>query len=245
MNMTRPKRAPSGIDGLMERASQALVETRYFECERLSLEALRLAHSVGDYERMARILMPLQEARRQKRLAAVDAGKIRVINAVIPEDQPIERGVYLIEPPLVGANGRDLRDRAEEQGVPVVVLVREPTTRTGQWPVVMVGPVTVRTKVTPPPHDKPTLEWVQAASEALGDAAIAEVDPSDEVFIRVDELLSYLGTVTDHEKLHQTLEAACREAAAEVARGGSSAASKRKPKSAAPDPDEEADDDES
>ncbi len=230
MNMTRPKRAPSGIDGLMERASQALVETRYFECERLSLEALRLAHTAGDYERMARVLMPLQEARRQKRLAAVDAGKVRVLNAIIPEDQPIQRGVYVIEPPLVGANGRDLRDRADEQGVAVLVLVREPQTRTGQWPVVMVGPVTVRTKVAPPANGTPTLEWVQAATEALGDHAISEVDPQDEVFSRVDQLLSYLGTMTDHEKLHQALAAACREAAAESARGITSAASKRKPK---------------
>ncbi|MFN3311207.1 MAG: ABC transporter permease, partial [Thermomonas sp.] len=39
----------------------------YFAAERLCLEALELAHKACDYERMARICLPLQEARRQKR----------------------------------------------------------------------------------------------------------------------------------------------------------------------------------
>src|SRR5689334_10244420 len=71
------KSAPKGqtqIDRMMERASTALEAMRYFEAERLASTALRRAHAAADFERMARILLPLQEARRQKRQLAVDSG---------------------------------------------------------------------------------------------------------------------------------------------------------------------------
>lgn len=218
--MTKPAQAAARIERLMESASRALVETRYFECEAECLEALELAHGVGDYERMARILMPLQEARRQVRLLAVDTGRLVILNEPVPEGAGLEAGCYLIEPPLVGADARDLRDRAARQHVAVMVLAREPAVKTlkldrrpGDWPVVMIGPVTVRAYVKPPAGGKVTLEWFQAAGEALGDRAIAEVDAGLDVFARVEDLFERLHCVTDHEKLHQALESACREAA--------------------------------
>ncbi|MFM9959536.1 MAG: hypothetical protein ACKVZJ_15880 [Phycisphaerales bacterium] len=223
--MTKPSQAAARIDKLMENASRALVETNYFDCESVCLEALELAHSVGDYERMARILMPLQEARRQIRLQAVDTGNLVILREPIPEGQEIDPGCYLIEPPLVGADARDLRDRASRRKTPVMVLAREPAVksvkldrRPGDWPVVMIGPVTLRAYVTPPDDGEVTHEWFQAASEALGDRAIAEVDSGIDVFARVEDLFERLHSVTDHEKLHQALEQACREAAAEPAR---------------------------
>ncbi|MCA9310317.1 MAG: hypothetical protein KDA21_03875, partial [Phycisphaerales bacterium] len=193
----------------------ALHAGQYFEAERLSRDALEKAHQASDYDRMARITLPLQEARRQKRMQAVDTGRIYRINEM-HEDDPVEAGAYLVEPMLVGANGRDLRDRADTLGVPVLVVVREPRTRLGFWPIVMIGPVTVRTTVDPPDDDELDMAWMLAAGEALGDAALEMVSGAT-AEDRVDSLMDLLGTIGDHEKLIQALAEMCREAEADVA----------------------------
>ena len=211
---SKPRKGASRVDALMERASAALARSKYFECERLAAEALELAHAAHDYQRMARILLPLQEARRNRRLAALDLGKVTVLEEMPGEGEAIKPGCYLIQPPLVGADGRELRERALASDVPVVVVVREPKTRVGLWPVVMIGPVTVRARIRPPKAEsKIDLAWLTAAGEALGDAAIDEVDPEIPVVERIVALLDRLNTVVDHEKLHQRLMDACHEAA--------------------------------
>src|SRR5688572_1720456 len=102
----------AAIDGTMERASAALVAMRYFEAERLCLRALGRAYELFDYERMARILMPLQEARRLKRQLAVDAGAVRVVGSAAEVRGPVAAGCYLFRPPLIGADARAFRERA-------------------------------------------------------------------------------------------------------------------------------------
>ncbi|TVQ81250.1 MAG: hypothetical protein EA380_02230 [Phycisphaeraceae bacterium] len=217
---TKQHRAAQKIDSLMEQAGEALAATDYFECERLAVDALTLAFSVSDYGRMARIILPLQEARRNKRLAALDAKKLVLLNELPPEEEDIEPGCYLCEPPLVGADGRELRDRADRQNIPIFVISREPKTRLGKWPVVMIGPVTIRVRVDPPvDEDRPDVQWFMEASEALGDSAVATVDPEASIESRIEQLHERLGTLTDHEKLHQALEETCREAASLVAKG--------------------------
>jgi hypothetical protein len=260
------------IDALMEQASRALVERRYFEAERLALAALRKSHSLRDYERMARIALPLQEARRQKRDLAFDAavggakprsagaakgaaaastktrkaraagapasqGGVFVVDAQLPDAKGLRPGCYLVVPPRVGADGRILRELLDKREVPAIVIVREPETREGLWPLVALGPVTVRAKVKPParaaaPHKVkgkknaastpqappsssvvPPLEWFLSAGEAIGDAAIAGVSENMVPHLRVDALMERLEAVPDHEKLHQRLEEAAREAA--------------------------------
>lgn len=215
MSASKPRKGANRIDTLMERASGALAKSRYFECERLANEALELAHVTHDYERMARILLALQEARRNRRLAAIDLKRITVLEEMPAEEASIAPGCYLVQPPLVGADGRELRERALHDDVPVLVVVREPKTRAGLWPVVMIGPITVRDRITPPRNEsKVDMAWFIAASEALGDAAIAEVDPDLAPADRVAALLDRLNTVVDHEKLHQELMDACKAAAA-------------------------------
>lgn len=206
------------IDELMEQASEALTSGGYFDAERLAGQALSAAEQVGDYERMARIILPLQEARRQKRLAAIDSGKLIRLSDDRDLELKLEPACYLFEPMLVAAHARDARLRANEEQVPILVVVREPQTQTGLWPICMVGPKTVRVRIAPPPKGEdgkpaPTIEWVLAASEALGDEAIAMVDPDADVADRVKQLHELLSTCPEHEKLHQALEAACREAA--------------------------------
>jgi hypothetical protein len=212
---SKPRKGANRVDVLMERASGALAKSKYFECERLAVEALGLAHAAHDYERMARILLPLQEARRNRRLAAIDVGRVTVLDEMPPEGECVGPGCYLLQPPLVGADGRELRERALAAEIPILVVAREPKTRLGLWPIVMIGPVTVRDRVHPPKHEnKADLAWFVAATEALGDTAIADVEPDLPAVERVVALLDRLHTVVDHEKLHQALMEACHEAAA-------------------------------
>lgn len=211
------RKAGEKIDALMEEASEALAKGRYFECEKLAVRALELAHTARDWDRMARILMPLEEARRQKRLEAADTGAIHVVDQVdeLQSIDAIEPGCWLLEPMIVAAHGREFRDRADEQGVPVIVIVREPETQLHQWPLAAIGPVVVRTKVAPP--DELTPEWFVAASEALGEEAIDSVENDLEAEARINRYMDRLGALRDHDELHQALAEACRDALHESA----------------------------
>ena len=226
-----PTQQQARIDEIMEQASAALVGRDYFLCEKLSVQALRRAHALHDFDRMARILLPLQEARRQKRDMARDAGTVCVVNDQLPTGRKLVAGCYLVIPPRVGIDGRLLRDAADEKRVPVIVIVREPVTREGLWPIVAVGPITVRTKVSLPtvteakkPSSKkkaapkegelleepPPPDWFIDTCEALGDAAIGQISADAPAASRVDQLFLRLDTVRDHEKLHQHLADTCR-----------------------------------
>ncbi len=211
------------LDRLMDRATGALQGTRYFEAERLSRRALLLGHARHDYDRMARILLPLQEARRQKRQIACDAGSARVVSKH-PRGAPAP-GCWLVQPPLVATDARRLRERADARRAPVFVMAREPTTRAGLWPITAVAapasrrarwPRVVRMVVMPPGEtgDASTVpqEWFEAAAEALGDAAIRSVCMDLHPAWRVDDLLILLDAIPEHEKLHQRLADACRDA---------------------------------
>lgn len=217
---------PFQVDDLMDRASRALAATDYFEAERLCVRALAAARESADFERMARICLPLQEARRQKREQGWDAGVVAVLRSAGEIPRPVRPGCYLLQPPLIGRDGRSLRETADRKGVPVSVLTREPLTRTGRWPIVAVGPLVVRVQVDPPwPVERvetspskdddprvPPPEWFAGASEALGDAAISSVRRDEHPHHRVDTLMDYLDAHPEHEKLHQALAAACRTA---------------------------------
>ena len=220
------------IDELMDRASEALVATEYFRAEDLAMRGLLKARAAHDYERMARICLPLQEARRQRRHEAMDSG-LRMVLPDLPKGRSIiEPGMYLVQPPLLGIDARTFRELAHGKKVPVVVVCREPMTRAGLWPVVAVNPkglvdsVTLRTRIAPPEGVKPketginkdempgtpSPEWFLAANEQLGDAAIASLKKDDPPAWRVDDLLDALEALPDHEKLHQKLADECRAA---------------------------------
>ena len=88
--------AEERIDHLMEQATDALTGTRYFECERLALEAMTLAHSARDFDRMARIVMPLQESRRLRRQLASDVKKLNKLNAYDQLEKLLHGGAVLL-----------------------------------------------------------------------------------------------------------------------------------------------------
>ncbi len=225
---TKAETKQQKIDEKMERASAALEAMRYFECERLCMESLRSAHSLHDFERMARIVLPLEEARRQKRLAALDADRVEVIKSLAPE-MKITPGCYMLEPPhCVGVDGRALRETANAREIPVMVVVREPLTQAGLWPLVSVGPTTVRVKTKP--SKKLTPEWFADALEALGDVSLESVDWTAPADILVGELVARLETTPDHDEMHQKLGDACRDAMREaIEHGGRRRTRKAKP----------------
>ncbi|HEX2836987.1 MAG TPA: hypothetical protein VHN77_02545 [Phycisphaerales bacterium] len=212
------------IDALMDKASVALVKADYFTTEELCLRAIERCRRMRDWERVARAVLPLQEARRQIRQFATD-GPVRMVQKLPSRGEPLEVGCYLAQPPMIGLDARTFRELARGRRVPVMAIAKEPTTAAGKWPVVGVGgnlgaqpvPVVVRVQVEPPTGGVPDVAWMLATQEALGDAAIAKVEagrklgwPADH---RVEDLIEYLEAVPDHEKLHQALEATAREAA--------------------------------
>lgn len=230
--MTPPKRktsqdAGTRIDEMMETASQWLSQSKVFDAERTSLRALLLARRYRDFERMARICLPLQEARRLRRQQACDGGNVALLENSRSLPRRFTPGCYLVQPPMIGADARLVRDSALAKGVPVFVLAREPMTQGRRWPIVAVAEaVVIRTQVDPPKgvawtgegirRDEVSgpvpLPWFEAAGEALGEAAIARLKPGDPPQWRIDDLLEFLDALPEHERLHQALEAVCREA---------------------------------
>jgi len=216
--VTAELRQVQAIDETMEKASHALTTMDYFEAERLCSRALDRAWGMKDYERMARICMPLQEARRQLRQLAADTRRVFTLSSQLPRTGPLESGCYLLEPPLLGIDGHTLRSLGQGKRTPILVLTREPLTRKGTWPIVAVGtgpttPISIRVYVEPL-AGPPTSEWFLEVLEKLGDQALANVKPGPAVF-RLEDYLHALDALPEHEKLMQALEAACRLAVVE------------------------------
>lgn len=212
-----PGASAGEIDRLMERASEALVATEYFAAAVDSRRALELARRSDDFERMARICLPLQEARRQVREQALDAGVVGVFDSIEGVLSPAPVGCWLLRLPLGGREAGRFRDSLWSAGVPALVLACEPAEGAGEagedWAVVAADDrLEVRAEVEAPEGALPTATWFAAAAEALGDAAIAGVDAGAAARTRIEALLHRLDLVPDHEKLHQRLEEACRGA---------------------------------
>jgi hypothetical protein len=217
----------------MERASAALTRARYFEAERLADRALHKAFEANDFARMARICLPLQEARRQKRQAAEDCGSVAVLSALSDLDGPFFPGMYLLQPPLIGADARTFRQEADAQHIATFVLTREPMSRDGLWPIVAVGgfggaDISIRVKVRPPfpvvrqetgptrddsaRFGPPSPEWFTQTAEALGDSYTLRLNSADPAAWRAHDLILAVDALPSHEKLHQELADACRAA---------------------------------
>lgn len=196
----------SGDISSMEKASQALQNGQYFLCEKLASDSLRKALIRGDYHQIARIVLPLQEARRQLRLLAINSGRVTIIEeltaAVIDSLQP---GCYIIAPPGVGADSRHLIDMAQKAEVPVISFSIEPRTSTGLLPVVAVCSVIIRTKVPLVDYSAINTAWCLEAVEALANDALASLDPDIDIFRRLGELAAMLDALPASEKLHQEL----------------------------------------
>jgi hypothetical protein len=198
------------LDELMERAQSALKAGHWFEAERVAQRALEVSHQANDFGCMRRILLPLLESRRQRMQAAATKAKVSWIRGELTEDHLVTQGLHMLEPPHVGADARRIRLTALRREVPALVLCREPTTQLGLVPIVAIGLITVRARISPPENpDKPTKQWFLRAMECLGDAAVNMIDGGLDAVRQVDHAMSLLDSVPDHEGLHMTLMRLC------------------------------------
>jgi len=219
---------PGQLEGLIGRAEAALNAQMWFEAISPAERAVRGARTVGQITLAARGAEVLGCARAAIRAAALATGTAFVIDT--PSARASVPGCYLVQPPLIGAEARSLRETLERRGVPALIVCREPMTHTGLWPIVGVGEVVVRVQVDPPPgvekadgvtHDHlaapPPIDWFDRASTALGARTLGEIDPDEPAWYRVDDLLDRLDAAADHAPLYEALAETCREAAARPA----------------------------
>lgn len=177
------------IDQIMEQASHELVAMSYAACERSCIEALRLAMAASDWDRFARILLPLQEARRQRRQIAEDAGVIVLTEKMTAEailDQHEAGCLLLLDPPYTDADEQQLRELARERAQFIEVL------RLNQ--------------------DGLKAAYL-AALEDRGDAALADLRVQDAHADQIATLYRRLDQIGDHEIAHQRLASLARELA--------------------------------
>ncbi len=218
------------IDDLMEKASRALADTNYFDAIIQCEKALKKARRANDFEKLSRITLPLLEARRQVRQIATDtAPSVHYILDPNEVGDGFKPGCYMVAPPLIGLDARTIHEMGLRKNRPVLAIAREPLTRDGRWPVVAVSEVSVRIRIAPPePVDRVEtnmrkdefagdipVKWFENTYEALGDQAIKTVDPAEPAAYRVDDLIERINALPYHEKLHQALHAAAREAMTE------------------------------
>lgn len=228
------------LGDLMERASQALSHLDYLTCEAYCLEALQRARAHEDWDYYARILLPLQEARRQRRMIAAD-GVIRLGTARL--EQPVEdwlgqlkTGCIVVSHPHKAEHARTLADEAQRQRRHVEVLFAANPIDDDTWTLrSYAGPEVTALVPAPPkpwrdlwlaPGERPRADdeddeqitdavtepsdWFIRATEALGDAAIDKVTAPEGSLDRIEQLEAMLQVVTDHELLHQRLGDAAR-----------------------------------
>lgn len=206
----------NAIDEIMEAASSALAGGSYLDAAMSCRDALMLARNAKDFASMARICLPMLEAQRGVRLAALETRTIIVAadSTDIPADP--QSCCYLFAPNFVGADAKRFRAAANDAGIGAFVLTREPTTSKGCWPIVGVADRVVRIGITPPKDDRPTAEWFASAAEALGDQAILDAlnaaDPDDPKQWIVDDFLDRLDACPEHEKFIKALADACNNA---------------------------------
>ena len=210
------KKKSSISEAHLTSAERAMKEARWFDAERDALAALDSAIQSGNHELAADATLPLQEARRQRMLMAIDAsnGTPNVLDQVETELESVDPGVHLLVPHAVAADARRMRIVGLQTGVPVLAVCREPLTSAGQVPIVAIGEVTIRAYVDPPEDpDAHSMEWTLAAMESLGDTAIERALESTKSSDRITALRNALDSIPEHEKLHQALADALRSAA--------------------------------
>ncbi|MEZ6191169.1 MAG: hypothetical protein R3C45_07735 [Phycisphaerales bacterium] len=208
------------LDAIMEKASRALADMDYLTCEALCLDALTEAKRADRYGYYARVLLPLQEARRQRRMIAA-AGDIQ-----LGSGQGFEPGAWLenrvagcvaLTSPHKASDALAIHQQARQNKQFVEVLFADNELEAAEWTLRSYDGPTVSCAIDAPPPDMDSSQWFIEATERLGDAALTGVDSKLTGKALVDELESRLRVFPDHELLHQRLA----DAAKAVRAGGS------------------------
>jgi len=128
------------IDALMDTATRALMAMDYPRCERQCLEALELARQQRNWDIYARVVLPLQEARRQRRMTAAE-GHRRLGTASLEGNptawlaQMPEGGCLVLTEPHRREQARELSDLAAAQGRAVEVLWADNPMDAPRWQI--------------------------------------------------------------------------------------------------------------
>jgi len=205
---------PEQLDAIMERASAALAGMDYLVCETLCLEALGEARQAERYGYYARVLLPLQEARRQRRMIATQ-GDIQLGSGSAGFDPGIwldehKAGCIVLTHPHTPKEALALERRAREEKRYVEVLFADNTEDASAWALRSYDGPETTCQVSPPKPDQNPAQWFLYASEQLGDAAMRSVDVSAQGISLLDALETRLRVFPDHELLHQRLaQTAC------------------------------------
>lgn len=233
---------PESLDDVMSRASLALVQMDYLTCETLCLSALALARASDDWVYYARILLPLQEARRQRRMIAAES-VVRLGTAGLTETPAdhwiaqVQAGCVALTHPHTPSDALSLHEAARRGRLHIEVLFAESSPDAPTWTLRSFRGPAVSCPFAAPPEpwrnqwlaarDVPPVpasddaikasaspsDWFLDACEALGDAALQGV-PAD---APVEVLEPLLDVAPDHEILHQRLAAAARARARRAA----------------------------
>ncbi|MBI1336598.1 MAG: hypothetical protein GC164_06515 [Phycisphaera sp.] len=224
---------PASLDDTMQRASVALAKLDYLASESLCLEALTAAREQQDWARYQRILLPLQEVRRQRRMTAAE-GVVRLgtSGATLCGLAAMRVGCLLVTRPMTPGESAQLLQSFRDDKRYVEVLFADNPSDAARWSIRSFQGLSIEVTINAPPG-----EWVDRdmtpphigspgsaadffidATEAIGDAALAWVDrqcpPTErdtaQAVMRVELLESCLDVVADHELLHQALASAVK-----------------------------------
>lgn len=219
----------TSLDQIMEDASHKLAEMNYLASESLCLQALAEARVQGRWNYYARIVLPLQECRRQRRMIAAES----TVVIGTPGDVPrLSAGCLLVSKPHRQEDAAVVAREAAQAGLHVEVLYASQTPDEGPWTIeTFVGP-SAHCEVAAPLNvekgqpidaiEQPfAAHWFIAASEALGDAALEQVTAPLGSLERVEQIEARIAAVSDHEILHQRLAEAARAVALEAGAGAS------------------------
>lgn len=217
----------AALDDLMESASQALAELNYAQCESMCVDALGKARDAGQWVLYQRILLPLQEARRQRRQSALDGPVLLGTPQQMQEPKKLfstfDQGCVVLTWPCTAEDARSLSKHLSEQQLPAEVLYADNEASATTWRITSytgpalsidlpapkaewLGQWTDPTKIAPPTP----AHWFMQASEALGNAALAAIDAQPGSLAYLQSLEQALSCVDDHEILHQRLAAAAK-----------------------------------
>lgn len=212
------------IDRIMERASLSLVAMDYLACEDSCLEALAMARDQANWLYYARILLPLQEARRQRRMIAAD-GAIRLGTSRLSSTPEAwldanHAGCIVLTRPHTRADAAALAKLARQRRLHVEVLFADCHASDNEWTLRSHAGPEADCRIAAPPQATRDVDtrggapagWFIHATEALGDAALKQIDAPLGDVQRITQVERRLAVVTDHEFLHQWLAEAARAA---------------------------------
>jgi len=180
----------------MEQASGALARMDYFDCERKCLQAFAAARDDGRWAYLARVLMPLQEARRQLRMLAAEG------EVVLGADDALtpRTGLMVLD---TAAKAREAYGAARIEKRPLEVLF-VPRKRV-RWTVRSFAGLELEVQVEPPaaPHGSEAARWFIETCETHGDALLRHAEAIADPHERRRAFERAIEAAPHHEKLHQ------------------------------------------